>query len=114
MRQNRAVMSGRLDRVDAESVTETAPDVRLISDADEAAHLVCCRAPVWRFGFCGAESDEINMAAEHVCSMCVEEIHRLMPDFDLHDPPLCPIDRAPCPTQLEVDLRVLRETSPRE
>lgn len=80
--------------------------LRLTSDADEVTHLVCCRDERWGTAFCGFESDTLNMAAEHACSMCVAEVERLMPDFFEYSPPHCPKDREPCPSQFEVDLRV--------
>lgn len=86
--------------------------LRLTSDADEVTHLVCCRDQRWGIAFCGFASDTLNMAAEHACSMCVAEVERLMPDFLEHAPPRCPKDRQPCPSQFEVDLRVMREVSP--
>jgi hypothetical protein len=86
--------------------------LRLAADPDEIAHLVCCRDESWRVAFCGFETESINMAAEHVCSMCASEVERLMPDFHEHSPPRCPKDRQLCPSQLEVDQRVMREVSP--
>ena len=64
--------------------------LRLISDPDEVTHLVCCRDQHWCVAFCGFESDTLNMAAEHACSMCVAEVERLMPDFFEYSPPRCP------------------------
>lgn len=86
--------------------------LRLNADADEITHLVCCRDRPWRIAFCGFEADTLNMAAEHICSMCVAEVERLMPDVYEQSTPCCPKDREPCPSQFEVDLRVMREVSP--
>ena len=91
---------------------QLASALRLTADADEIAHLVCCRDQPWRVAFCGFESDAINMAAEHICSLCVSEVERLMPDVYEQSPPRCPKDRQMCPTQFEVDTRVMREVSP--
>lgn len=90
----------------------TLASLRLTADVDEIAHLVCCRDQPWRVAFCGFESDTINMAAEHICSMCVSEVERLMPDVYEQSSPRCPKDRRLCPTQFEVDTRVMREVSP--
>jgi len=84
----------------------------LKADADEITHLVCCRDREWGVAFCGHVSDTLNMGAEHFCSMCVSEVERLIPDVYEQTSPHCPKDRALCPTQFEVDLRVLREVSP--
>ena len=86
--------------------------LRLTADVDEIAHLVCCRDQHWRVAFCGFESDTINMAAEHICSMCVSEVERLMPDVYEQSPPRCPKDRELCPSLFEVDSRVIRAVSP--
>lgn len=86
--------------------------LRLTADAEEIAHLVCCRDQPWRVAFCGFESDAINMAAEHICSMCVSEVERLMPDVYQQSSPRCPKDRQPCPSLFEVELRVMREVNP--
>ncbi len=85
--------------------------LRLKADADEIAHLVCCRDRPWRVAFCGFESDTLNMAAEHICSMCVSEVERLMPDVYLQPSPRCPRDRQLCPSLFEVDSRVMREVN---
>lgn len=86
--------------------------LRLTADTEEIAHLVCCRDHPWRIAFCGFESDTINMAAQHICSMCVSEVERLMPDVYEQTAPRCPKDRQLCPSQFEVDARVMREVSP--
>lgn len=84
----------------------------LKADADEITHLVCCRDQKWGIAFCGYVSDTLNMGAEHFCTMCVAEVEMLMPDVYEQTSPHCPKNREPCPTQFEVDLRVLREASP--
>jgi hypothetical protein len=94
------------------SVALASASLRLTADSEGIAHLVCCRDQPWRVAFCGFESDTINLAAEHVCSMCVSEVERLMPDVYEQSPARCPKDRQTCPTQLDVDTRVMREVSP--
>lgn len=86
--------------------------LRLTASTDEIAHLVCCRDQPWRVAFCGFESDTINMAAEHICTMCVSEVERLMPDVYEQSLPRCPRDRGLCPSLFEVETRVMREVSP--
>lgn len=92
----------------------TAEQARLslTADKDELAHLVCCRDEVWRVALCGYESDTINPAAEHFCTMCVEEALRRVPDLFERPVPTCFKDLRPCPDEHEVDLRILREVSP--
>ncbi|MHC2999327.1 hypothetical protein [Microbacterium sp. HJ5] len=94
------------------SVQLASASLRLTADSDEIAHLVCCRDQPWRVAFCGFESDTINMAAEHVCGMCVAEVERLLPDVYEQPSPRCPKDRRLCPTLFEVEKRVMREVSP--
>ncbi|GAB2703770.1 hypothetical protein GCM10027071_17130 [Microbacterium marinum] len=83
--------------------------LRLIADADAITHGVCCRDAEWRITFCGAEEDTLNMAAENYCSMCAEEILRLLPNAFENDPFICPKDHKPCPPLFEVELRVMKE-----
>ncbi len=97
---------------DMGSVHLVPASLRLTADSQEIAHLVCCRDQPWRVAFCGFESDTINMAAEHICSMCVGEVERLMPDVYEQSPPRCPKDHQLCPSLFEVDTRVMREVSP--
>jgi hypothetical protein len=72
---------------------------------------VCCRDQPWGVAFCGTRSETVNMAAEHICSMCVAEVERLMPDVYEQSTPRCPKDREPCPSEFEVHMRVMRDTS---
>lgn len=91
--------------------TETSR-MRLRNDEDEIAHLVCCRDPHWEKGLCGAPSDEINLSATVICTMCIEEAERRRPGALWEDSTRCPMDGRPCPPPHEVDLRVLREVTP--
>ncbi len=77
---------------------------------DEITHIVCCRDDPWRVTFCGAEASGINPAAQHVCTMCIEEGNARRPGWLLAG--VCPMDRQPCPPEAEVDERIARETSP--
>ncbi|WP_154793248.1 hypothetical protein [Occultella kanbiaonis] len=94
------------------AVTVDEPTKVLIARPEEVTHLVCCRDEVWRVAFCGAESHEINMAAERLCAMCVEVVLRVDPRFYERQPILCAKDRRPCPTEHEVNLRVIDEIGP--
>lgn len=95
----------------AEAPAPTAA-LKLTADTDEITHGVCCRDAEWRVTFCGAETDTINMAAENYCSMCAEEILRLLPGAFDNDPFICPKDKKPCPSLFEIDQRVMREIHP--
>lgn len=83
--------------------------LRLIARPDEIAHLVCCRDVVWRTAFCGVQSEEINPAAEMICSMCLEEAEALLPGWALGDTVVCPVDGNACPPEAEIDERIMRE-----
>jgi hypothetical protein len=83
--------------------------LRLVARPDEIAHLVCCRDAVWRTAFCGVQSEEINPAAEMICSMCLEEVEALLPGWALGETVICPVDGNACPPEAEVDERIMRE-----
>jgi hypothetical protein len=83
---------------------------KLVARPDEITHLVCCRDVSWRTTFCGAEEQEINPAAEIVCTMCVEAAEAMLPGCTSDLVGTCPVDGNPCPPEHEVDLRIARET----
>jgi hypothetical protein len=91
------------------TTASTDPSFRLVARPDEIAHLVCCRDASWKVAFCGAEGDEINPAAEVICSMCVAEARAMRPQLDQDDEPTCPVDGNPCPEEFEIDMRIARE-----
>src|SRR4051812_42478316 len=83
----------------------------LNSDPGEIVHLVCCRAPSWDVAFCGEPGRNVNLAAKMVCSICVEVAEQRRPGAVDADTLRCPDDGRPCPSEHEVDLRILREVS---
>ena len=89
---------------------QTEPAFRLVANADEIAHLVCCRDVSWKRAFCGAEEVEINLAATIACTMCVEHAEAMLPGCLANDPLLCPVDTNPCPDEHEIDLRIAQVT----
>ncbi|MGQ0838567.1 hypothetical protein [Actinokineospora sp.] len=88
----------------------TAGEFRLVAKPDETVHLVCCRDASWQVALCGTECTEINPAAEVVCTMCVEEVTALRPQWRSEAQFVCPVDATRCPDEHEVDLRIARET----
>lgn len=89
---------------------EPAPDLALRNDENEIDHLVCCRSD-WSVALCGFASDHLNLTATTICTMCIEEAARRLPDFDRYDPPRCPVDHQPCPDEHTLDLMILRRVT---
>lgn len=104
---DRSLTAEGLDRA-----VDRSPRHSLVNDPDDILHLVCCRDPEWRYGWCGADGGNLNTAAETLCTMCVEVAEERLPGFLHNDPMICPMDLHPCPDGHEVDLRILREISP--
>ncbi|MEV5509568.1 hypothetical protein [Streptomyces orinoci] len=94
------------------SGTRTEPHLRLDAAPREITHLVCCRAPSWRRTLCGAESDTVNVAAETLCTMCVEQIETMWPGWRADPEWFCPVDGRSCPDEHEIDLRIAWESGP--
>jgi len=89
--------------------TETVAPFEIAHEPTEITHLVCCRDS-WGTTFCGTGTEglRINLAAEIICSMCIEEGIRLSRgEFGV----ACPLDHLPCPDDPEVDDRIDRATS---
>lgn len=81
--------------------TDTTTEVQ--ARADDLAHLTCCRS-AWEVSFCGMRGLPIDLVERReVCSMCVEEVHRLRPSFPYEEEYLCPHDGEPCPSDGELD-----------
>ena len=98
---------------DAATDARTAPRRRLENSRGEMAHLVCCRAQTWDVAWCGEPIGHLNLAVEVVCTMCAEVAEQHLPGWLENGPVVCPLDRRPCPDEHELDLRILREVSPR-
>ncbi|MQY16313.1 hypothetical protein SRB5_65110 [Streptomyces sp. RB5] len=95
----------------APPAARTDESFRLAADRDEIAHLVCCRDISWRTAFCGAgDQDVINMAAEVICTMCLEAVEAMSPGWRTTSGTTCPVDGCACPDEHEIDLRIARET----
>jgi hypothetical protein len=94
--------------------TRTAPRRQLVNDPDELTHLVCCRDASWDTALCGYESESVNLAAEHICTMCCEVAQQKWAELGVTPwEGRCPVDGAQCPDEVDVDLRILDEVSPR-
>jgi hypothetical protein len=96
--------------VDEAAVLHTTETYRLSANPEEIAHLVCCRDVSWRVAFCGFENTEVNPAAEIICTMCLEEVSRLRPDFASDPEMTCPVDGNCCPDEAEIDQRIADAT----
>jgi hypothetical protein len=95
----------------ARTRTATAPAHSLVDRPDEITHIVCCRAPTWRTALCGAEdATEINLAARHYCSICMEEAEAMRPGWLLEPDGICPVDGRRCPSDAEIDARIAQLT----
>lgn len=104
-------MDATTDTASTDTTSSVEPRFGLLNDASELAHLVCCRDPTWDVALCGATPDHVNLAAEVVCTMCVE-VARGMPGWcPGADPPVCVRDGKHCPDEHDIDLRILREVT---
>ena len=83
----------------------------LVDEPDAITHLVCCRSSDWRQTFCGStDASEVNVTAQHYCSMCLEEAESALPGWAATGRPTCPLDGRRCPGDDELDARIERET----
>ncbi|WP_139977242.1 hypothetical protein [Nocardioides litoris] len=89
----------------------TRARLELAAEPDEIAHVVCCREDPWERALCGEPIDAVNLAAETVCTLCVEVAMGLPGWAPDADPPRCVLDGTPCPDEHDIDLRILREVT---
>lgn len=86
---------------------------RLVANAHEITHIVCCRDVSWRTTFCGIRgADSINPAAETFCTMCLDAMEAMSPGCVSAPVKMCPVDQRGCPDEHDVLLRSADETDP--
>jgi hypothetical protein len=86
---------------------------QLIIKPDDIVHMVCCRDTSWGTAFCGEPtSEEINVGAQHPCTMCIEQAEAMLPGSSTSEENRCPVDGNRCPDEHEINLRIARATDP--
>ena len=65
----------------------------------------------WDTALCGfRDVTDVDAAAVHICSLCLEEAESRLPGWMGDGAPRCPLDGGPCPSDEELDARITRET----
>lgn len=94
------------------AATGVAPQYHAVERPEDLTHLVCCRDYSWERALCGSETNlNINLGAEHFCTMCVEVYLGGVPEHSgVAD--TCPVDGRACPDDDELDELIRQRLDP--